>query len=574
MPSGTPGSAQAHCPHCSSEHSPSGCRRASPSGCRGEACCLAAYAGGVAWLFSLALVDGEEGIGTILEDPYEYLRTARQTVGPPRRAARVGQPHPLRRPAGQHRERQLAGARRRTPTGGAELLRASRPGRARRRPAGRHRGDADRGIDSSRGDGHAPAARGNAVARRAAPFLVFGPAAIWQSVSADAMFAAVAAWGIAALAAAAVRRSIVWALVAGTRPRVRRDAVLRAAPARPARCRRAGGRAQLAAAPVGGPRSARGGAHLCRPRVRRGGRRWPVLQDRYWDGVAKNRPPSYWMWANLAALAFCAGPMLGAGLTTLGPASPRHRRRPRRRTRDEVAGRRGRRDGARRRRVADEQGRGRTDLAAVRAVAADLLCAAARAVATDRAGAPGGRRARRSSTCCSPAGERRAVSLGTQRNGHFPTVATRGKWWFHWGPSETALSELRAAAARVANSTMPWAGCDGCGEAQLARRRGPGWRRCGVRRRGGSRRSPRAADHPRRRRAARRPAGSRPGTRRQTLYVVHDSAGREFTASIASRLARATSWTCTKSRICPPSSKTRGALPASREDRKIAATPE
>ena len=42
------------------------------------------------------------------------------------------------------------------------------------------------------------------MARRAAPFLVFGPAAIWQAVSADAMFAAVAAWGIAALAASAV----------------------------------------------------------------------------------------------------------------------------------------------------------------------------------------------------------------------------------------------------------------------------------------------------------------------------------------------------------------------------------
>ena len=39
------------------------------------------------------------------------------------------------------------------------------------------------------------------VARRAAPFLVFAPAAIWQAVSGDAAFAAVAAWGIAALAA-------------------------------------------------------------------------------------------------------------------------------------------------------------------------------------------------------------------------------------------------------------------------------------------------------------------------------------------------------------------------------------
>ena len=38
------------------------------------------------------------------------------------------------------------------------------------------------------------------LARRAAPFLVLAPAAIWQAVSADAVFAAVAAWGLAALA--------------------------------------------------------------------------------------------------------------------------------------------------------------------------------------------------------------------------------------------------------------------------------------------------------------------------------------------------------------------------------------
>ena len=53
------------------------------------------------------------------------------------------------------------------------------------------------------------------LARRAAPFLVFAPAAVWQAVSADAMFAAVAAWGLAALALAATRRSVVWSIVAG-----------------------------------------------------------------------------------------------------------------------------------------------------------------------------------------------------------------------------------------------------------------------------------------------------------------------------------------------------------------------
>ena len=59
-----------------------------------------------------------------------------------------------------------------------------------------------------------------ALARRAAPFLVVGPAAIWQCVSADALFAAVAAWGMAALAAAATARPgtrlLGWSVVAGT----------------------------------------------------------------------------------------------------------------------------------------------------------------------------------------------------------------------------------------------------------------------------------------------------------------------------------------------------------------------
>ena len=40
----------------------------------------------------------------------------------------------------------------------------------------------------------------------------------------------------------------------------------------------------------------------------------PVVQDRYWDGVQRNRPTSYWIWGNLAALAVSAGPVAGAGL--------------------------------------------------------------------------------------------------------------------------------------------------------------------------------------------------------------------------------------------------------------------
>ena len=43
--------------------------------------------------------------------------------------------------------------------------------------------------------------------------------------------------------------------------------------------------------------------------------------------------------------------------------------------------------------------------------------------------------------------------------------------------------------------------------------------------------------------------------------------------SMASRFARATSRTWTKSRSCPPSSNTRGASPRASADRKMLATP-
>jgi hypothetical protein len=45
---------------------------------------------------------------------------------------------------------------------------------------------------------------------------------------------------------------------------------------------------------------------------------FPVLRERYWDGVASRRPASYWMWGNLAALALSAGPVVGPGLALVG----------------------------------------------------------------------------------------------------------------------------------------------------------------------------------------------------------------------------------------------------------------
>lgn len=41
---------------------------------------------------------------------------------------------------------------------------------------------------------------------------------------------------------------------------------------------------------------------------------YPVLVDRYWDGIAATRPFAYWGWGNLAALLVSGGPALGAGV--------------------------------------------------------------------------------------------------------------------------------------------------------------------------------------------------------------------------------------------------------------------
>jgi hypothetical protein len=36
---------------------------------------------------------------------------------------------------------------------------------------------------------------------------------------------------------------------------------------------------------------------------------YPVLVERYWAGLASERPISYWWWGNLAALLVSAGPL-------------------------------------------------------------------------------------------------------------------------------------------------------------------------------------------------------------------------------------------------------------------------
>ena len=158
------------------------------------------------------------------------------------------------------------------------------------------------------------------VARRAAPFLVLTPAAIFLAVSADAVFTAVGCWAAAALA------------LATRADRERRRAALAAWGALSGLLFGYGMFLSYGFGLLGGVALA----------VLLAGRSWrpvlalipaalavvlafavagfawweayPVLVDRYWAGIASDRPASYWWWGNLAALLVSAGPLVGAGL--------------------------------------------------------------------------------------------------------------------------------------------------------------------------------------------------------------------------------------------------------------------
>ncbi len=155
------------------------------------------------------------------------------------------------------------------------------------------------------------------LARRAAPILVFGPAAIWSAVSADAVFAAVGGWGLCCLAVAATtpnrRRAAIWAMAAGLvlgycvllsygLPLLGILAVAVLLAARNIR-------------PL--PWAALSGLAVVLAFAAAGFSWWvayPVLRERYYAGIASIRPAAYWVWGDPAALAFSAGPLLGAAV--------------------------------------------------------------------------------------------------------------------------------------------------------------------------------------------------------------------------------------------------------------------
>ncbi|MGW2820087.1 hypothetical protein ACWC24_03665 [Streptomyces sp. NPDC001443] len=181
------------------------------------------------------------------------------------------------------------------------------------------------------------------LARRAAPFVVLAPAAVWVGVSADGYFAAVAAWAVALLALAATGHRtraaafgsgllfgltcylsyglVLFALI-GAGALVAAGDLLR-----PGGRGRPGARYRpwlgalpfllvgLAVAPVV---------------FTLAGFDWweayHLLIRRYHEGVGGIRPYGYWVWANLACTVLVVGLASAAGLNRAGTALVRHHR--------------------------------------------------------------------------------------------------------------------------------------------------------------------------------------------------------------------------------------------------------
>ncbi|MFD8079874.1 hypothetical protein ACFV3E_45675 [Streptomyces sp. NPDC059718] len=159
------------------------------------------------------------------------------------------------------------------------------------------------------------------TARRAAPFLVLAPAAIWVGASADGYFTAVAAWAIALLTLAATRTSIAATLgsglLLGLTFYLSYGLTLIAI---------------LAAAVLLITRTARplplllvGTAVVPLAFTLAGFNWWEayrLLVERYYQGAGGVRPYSYWVWANLACTAIVIGLATVAALRRTLAATP------------------------------------------------------------------------------------------------------------------------------------------------------------------------------------------------------------------------------------------------------------
>ncbi|MGW6927041.1 hypothetical protein ACWGA9_38250 [Streptomyces sp. NPDC054950] len=168
------------------------------------------------------------------------------------------------------------------------------------------------------------------LARRAAPFLVLAPAAVWMGTSADAYFAAVAAWSVALLALAVTGRRV-------------RSAALGSGLLFGLTCYLSYGLTLFALIGAAVLLLGRGrvrerpellvlllaGAAVVPTAFTLAGFDWweayRLLVTRYRQGAGGIRPYGYWVWANLACTVLITGLATAAGLRRTG-ASLGHRR--------------------------------------------------------------------------------------------------------------------------------------------------------------------------------------------------------------------------------------------------------
>jgi hypothetical protein len=161
-----------------------------------------------------------------------------------------------------------------------------------------------------------------ALARRAAPFLVLAPAAVWMGTSADAYFAAVAAWAVALLALAVTERSLWWAgasgLLSGLTCYLSYGLTLVALIAAAVLALGRHGVRERPALLV--PLLA--GLAVVPAAFTLAGFDWweayHLLVTRYDQGAGGIRPYGYWVWANLACTVLITGLATAAGLRRTG----------------------------------------------------------------------------------------------------------------------------------------------------------------------------------------------------------------------------------------------------------------
>ncbi|RLK09611.1 hypothetical protein DER29_6149 [Micromonospora sp. M71_S20] len=149
------------------------------------------------------------------------------------------------------------------------------------------------------------------AARAVLPFLVLLPGAVWVGASADGFFTGLVAAGLAMLAVRGPVTSLVGGVLLGFALYLSYGFVLVAPLALVVLALRAKGRGSALLA------GAIGVAAVVAAFTVAGFHWWQGYDrvvERYYQGWAAERPYSYWVWANLAALLLSAGPVLGPAL--------------------------------------------------------------------------------------------------------------------------------------------------------------------------------------------------------------------------------------------------------------------